>query len=48
MDKLIAYAGKAGLSGKIRQLHNGDILNPTEKRSVLHCALRMEEVIVIL
>ncbi|GFE55571.1 glucose-6-phosphate isomerase [Babesia ovis] len=40
IDSLLSLAREAGVEAKIGKLFNGDILNETEGRSVLHSALR--------
>ncbi|ORM41374.1 Glucose-6-phosphate isomerase [Babesia sp. Xinjiang] len=40
LDSLLSLAREAGIEKKIGMLFNGDILNGTEGRSVLHTALR--------
>ena len=45
---LFDLAKTAGLSEKIRAMFNGEIINNTEKRAVLHTALRAEADEVIL
>ncbi|MEO7939930.1 MAG: glucose-6-phosphate isomerase [Burkholderiaceae bacterium] len=37
---LVALAGECGLTGRIEAMFRGDAINTTEKRSVLHVALR--------
>ncbi|QYJ83468.1 glucose-6-phosphate isomerase [Shewanella aegiceratis] len=48
LEQLFKLAKSAGLSDKIRAMFNGEIINNTEKRAVLHTALRAEADEVIL
>ncbi|QYJ98685.1 glucose-6-phosphate isomerase [Shewanella alkalitolerans] len=48
LEQLFKLAKSAGLSDKIRAMFNGEIINNTEKRAVLHTALRAEDDEVIL
>ena len=48
ISKLISLANTANISNKIEAMYNGDLINKSENRSVLHIALRAPQNVKII